>query len=90
MLGFWLEIEFIMFIGVCSIATGILLIISAIAGHGKSESEKREIEKDISDKFYEGTTRGFRYTMFKMTMNDKINKDIKNDITDGINRSSRH
>ena len=90
MFGLGLEIEIILIIGGSIVASGILTIFGAIAGYGKSESEKEEINKELRRQYREGMTRRSRYTMFKMTMNDRINEDIKNDISDGINRSSRH
>lgn len=89
-LGYWLELPIVMFIGAAFIGAGVLVFLSTIAGYGKSESEKNKIYKDIMQEFHEGSTRRVRYTMFKRTMNDKINEDIKNDISGGINRSSRH
>ena len=89
LLGLKLESEFIMVIGASIVATGILFVLSAIAGYGKSEKEKQEIEKQIFDQYCEGMSRRARYDRNKRIMNDQINKDIQNDIAEGINRSSR-
>lgn len=88
-LGLNLENEFIMIIGASIVSAGILFVLSAIAGYGKSQKEKEEIEREIFDQFYEGMSRRSRYNINKIIMNDQINKDIQDDIAKGINRSSR-
>lgn len=88
-LGLNLENELIMIIGASIVSAGILFVLSAMAGYGKSQKEKEEIEKEIFDQFCEGMSRRSRYDINKRIMNDQINKDIQNDIIEGINRSSR-
>lgn len=88
-LGLNLENEIILIIGGSFVATGILFVLSAIAGYGKSQKEKDKIEREIFDEFHKGMTRRTRYDLNKRVMNDRINKDIQDDITKGINRSSR-
>lgn len=85
-LGLNLENEIILIIGGSFVATGILFALSAIAGYGKSQKEKDQIEKEIFNQFHEGMTRQTRYDLNKRIMNDQINKDIQNDISKGINR----
>lgn len=87
-LGLNLENEIILIIGGSFVATGILFALSTIAGYGKSQKEKDQIEKGIFNQFQEGMTRRARYDLNKRIMNDQINKDIQNDISKGINRSS--
>lgn len=89
-LGLKLENEIIIIIGGGVVATGILFVLSAIAGYGKSQKEKEQIEKEIFDQFNEGISRRSRYDLNKLMMNDQINKDIQENIVKGINRSSKN
>lgn len=88
-LGNNFENPIIMFFGAVFIATGILFVLSTIAGYGKSQKEKDKIEREIFEQFHEGMTRRTRYDLNKRIMNDQINKDIQDNIAKGINRSSR-
>ena len=88
-LGYNFENPIIMFFGAVFVATGILFVLSAIAGYGKSQKEKDRIEREIFEQFHEGMTRRTRYDLNKRIMNDQINKDIQDNIAKGINRSSR-
>lgn len=83
------ENPIIMFFKAVFIATGILFVLSAITGYGKSQKEKDKIEREIFEQFHEGMTRRTNYDLNKRIMNDQINKDIKDNIAKGINRSSR-
>ena len=65
------------------------VVLSAITGYGKSQKEKDKIEREIFEQFHEGMTRRTRYDLNKRIMNDQINKDIKDNIAKGINRTSR-
>lgn len=87
--GYNFENPIIMFFGAVFIATGILFVLSTIAGYGKSQREKDKIEREIFEQFHEGMTRRTRYDLNKRIMNDQINKDIQDNIAKGINRSSR-
>lgn len=87
--GLWIENEFVMIIGGSIVAAGILLIFSAIAGYGKSEEEKRKIEKKMINDFREGMAKRAEYERNKRIMNDVVNKDMQENIAKGINRSSR-
>ena len=88
-LGYNFENPIIMFFGAVFIATGILFVLSTIAGYGKSQKEKDKIEREIFEQFHEGMTRRTRYDLNKRIMNDQINKDIQDNIAKGIKRSSR-
>lgn len=89
-LGYNFENPIIMFFEAVFIASGILFVLSTIAGYGKSQREKDKIEREIFEQFHEGMTRRTRYDLNKRIMNDQINKDIQDNIAKGINRSSRN
>jgi len=89
-LGNNFENPIIMFFEAVFVATGILFVLSEIAGYGKSQKEKDKIEREIFEQFHKGMTRRTRYDLNKRIMNDQINNDIKDNIAKGINRSSRN
>lgn len=86
LLGNNFENPIILFFEAVFIATGILFVLSTIAGYGKSQKEKDKIEREIFEQFHEGMTRRTRYDLNKRIMNDQINKDIKDNIAKGINQ----
>lgn len=89
-LGMSINGEFIIIIGGSFVAMGIFFILYLIASHGKSTEEKQEIFDDMIKQYRDGMSRSLDYRTYKMTMGDRINKDIENDISNGINKSSRH
>lgn len=89
MLGMKIENELVMIIGASFVAWGILYLISAMAGYGKSDKEKKEIENDIFNQFTDGMGKRARYDNQKRILNDQFNKDIQKNIEEAIKKSKK-
>jgi len=89
MLGLKIESEIVLIIGACFVVSGILFFLSAIAGYGKSEEEKAEIEKNMFDDFQQGVTSRARYDAEKRMMNDVYNKDMQKNIEKALGKMNK-